>query len=81
MTYTEIQIVETKFNEIVQKNVTKRYDYEMADRRLNPDDDFHFFIKAPSVIWDYDWEIMKAFANLIHRCIRFNTSDGEFEIW
>lgn len=81
MTYTEIQIVETKFNEIVQKNVTDRYYYEMADRKLNPNDDFHFYIKAPIVMWNHDWNLMLAFANLIKCCIRFNTSDGEFEIW
>lgn len=81
MTYTEIQIVETKFNEIVQKNVTDRYNYKMADRKMNPNGDFYFYIKAPIMMWEHDWNLMMAFAHLIKRCIRFNTSSGEFEIW
>lgn len=81
MTYSEIQVVEVKFNAIVNNNVTERYEYEMADRNLNPSDDFHFFIKVRSIIWNNEWQIMMGFANLIHRCIRYNVRDGEFEIW
>lgn len=73
--------LKAKFEEIVNNQVTLRYETEV---KVNVNDSSvidYFVIKAQSLIWHNDWIIMESFAFLMHMCIRYDVESKEWHIW
>lgn len=73
--------LKAKFEEIVNNQVTMRYE---TDIKVNVNDSSvvdYFVIKAQSLIWHNDWMIMESFAFLMHMCICYDVENKEWHLW
>lgn len=73
--------LKAKFEEIVNNQVTMRYE---TDVKVNVNDSSvvdYFVIKAQSLIWEKDWMMMESFAFLMNKSIRYDVEDKEWHIW
>lgn len=73
--------LKAKFEEIVNNQVTTRYE---TDVEFHYNDSLvidYFIIKAQSLIWNSDWMIMESFAFLMHKCIRYDVDKKEWQLW
>ena len=77
----DAQRIAAMFETIINANMTTTLEYEVREAYDNGCEDYHVYIKASSTIFEKDFLLMLGFGEIVHRCIRYNTYDREWEIW